>query len=241
MNPNIIIDDREFKAAARKLFQTSSRTLVDFINGQALKVAVESVRHTEKADAARITWQLGVIRREESSRVLSRGKNKGQTRVTLGAYVTINDSLAARILGVRFRKTGEFGVKGDTPEQRIHNLIVQRVRSRAFIASGWVWARNALWSIVKRKPQRMSSVAGVRVSGRPKGRARPATFALSSKIVAEIGNTALLQPSAYPSVSRDPTIVAGKGLQAAMNVAARDMLDELARRLNPDLKAVSAK
>ncbi len=244
VKPTITVDTRQWQAAARKLFQTSSRTCVDFTNGQALKVAVESVRQTEKANAAAIAHKLGEIGRQVSFKTISRGKNKGKIRLTKGMSITTDyvgrESFAARILGARFKQTGSFGVSGSTMEERIHNLIAMAKRSASFIASGWIGARNQLWSIVKKKPARMASLQGARQYGRPKGAARAAVFWLRSKITAEIVNTALMaHQGKTPTPGGDPMPVAQKGLQMALNVAAQDMTAELARRLDPDFKAVS--
>lgn len=242
MNPTISLDLREWQAAARELFQTSSRTCVDFTNGQALKVAVESVRQTDKANRASIEYILGAVGRAVSFSTVSRGKNKGQMRVKRGLFEAKEDSFAARILGKRFKETGEWGVKGETMQERVHNIIVSRTRAAGFIASGWIGARNVLWSLVRKKPSGTMSLVGARQYGRPKGSAKPATFALRSNIEAVITNTALqANVSKPPSTGGDPMPVAVAGLQKALSVSARDMLAELARRLDPDFKRVSAK
>lgn len=241
MKPTITLDKRQFTAASRELFKTSSRTCVDFTNGQALKASIESVRHTEKVDAAKIQAELGAIAREVSFKQISRGSKKGQWRTKRGGFVTRENSLASRILGWRMREKGSFGIAGTTEEQRVTNFINSRVRSRSFIASGWIAARNKLFSIVRNKPAKMRSVADARAYGKPKGDAQPAVFSLRGKIEARIENTALLTQSKEPSKGRNPMSTAVKGLQAGLNATARDMLAELARRLNPDFKKVSAK
>lgn len=242
MQPNLQLDAREWQAAARQLFETSSRTCVDFTNGQALKVSVESVRQTDKANRSAIEQTLGAIGRAVSFITVSRGKNKGQTRTKRGLIMAKEDSFAARILGKRFKETGAWGVKGDTMEERVHNLIIARTRAASFIASGWIGARNVLWSLVRKKPAGSMNIAGAKAYGRPKGSAKPATFALRSNIEATITNTALQAHVAKPpATGGDPMPVATEGLQRALNVAAKDMLAELARRLDPDFRKVSAR
>lgn len=242
MNPAIRVDTREFQAAARELFKTSSRTCADFTNGQALKVAVEATRRTEKANRLRIAYQLGVIGRDSTKRVVSRGKNKGAVRFKLGRYETREDSFAERILGARFKATRKWGVKGETVQERIHNFIAIRMRAASFIASGWIGARNRLWSVVRKKPAGAMALAGARQYGQPKGSAIPASFRLRSEIQATIINTALLgHETKAPAPGGNPMPIAVRGLQAALNEAARDMLAELARRLDPDFKKVSAR
>lgn len=215
---------------------------MDFTNGQALKASIEAVRRTDKAESAKITHELGAVAQAVSFRQLTRGKSKGQWRTKRGAFVMAGKSLASRILGARFAKTGSFGgVKGKTDEDRVQNLIKLRVRSRSFIAAGWIGARNSLFSLVKQKPAKMRSIADAKQYGKPKGSAVPARFSLKHAITAGIVNTALLPKSKDPSKPRDPMRTAVKGLQAALNETARDMLAELARRLQPDFKRVSTK
>lgn len=240
MAPTITIDAREWQLAAKLLHETSSRTSVDFINGQALKVSVESVRQTEKANRAEIENTLGAVARSVSFSTISRGKRKGQMRVKRGLFEAREDSFAERILAKRFRETGKWGVKGETMQERIHNLIVGRTRAAGFIASGWIAARNILWSVVRKKPTRTTIIADARQYGRPKGTAQRAVFSLRSNIEASITNTALQSfVSKPPAPGGNPMPPAERGLQMALNVAARDMLGELERRLNPDFKAVS--
>lgn len=242
LKPEMTVDVSEWTRAARALHEASSRTSVDFINGQALKVAIEAVRRTEKADASRIERELGAAAREGPFyRQTTRGKNKGQWRRFSGGSVLKADSLASRILGWRMKNRGRFGVDGDTDDERARNLIAIRKRSRSFIASGWIGARNALFSLVKQKDPKTRSIADAKQYGQPKGSATPARFTLRSVMQAIIGNTALLSQSREPSKARDPRRTATKGLQAALNEAARDMTAELARRLQPDFKKVSAK
>lgn len=235
-------DDRQFQAAARALFQESSRTLVDFTNGQALKVEVEAVRQTHKAASAQIQHELGATGNAVEFKLATRGRNRGRTVVRRKGLIVddVGNSLAWRILLSRFKKTGSFGVRGNSRMEMVRRFIAIRARSAGFIASGWVWARNRLWSHVRKKPTNLASMAGVRIAGRPKGDAHPAIFNLTSKITSDIGNTAL-HTSREPSVAGDPMRVGVVGLQRALNVAARDMENELARRLNPELRKVSAR
>lgn len=212
MNPTIDIDSRNWKAAANALFRTSSRSCVDFTNGQALKVAIESVRRTKKTQAA-------VIRKE------------------------LNPVFVERILCKRFQKTRDWGVNGNTMAERVKNFIAARVRSAAFIASGWIPARKRLFSVVRQKPPGTSlSFAGSRQFGRDKGSAKPATNGgLKSLIFAEISNTALLPQGRYPAPGGDPMPEARQGLRAALREATRDMIETLARRLNKDFKPFQAR
>lgn len=242
MKPVISLDATQWKAAANQLHQTSSRTCVDFTNGQALKVAIESVRQTEKANRQQIAHVLGAVGQQVEMRVLTRGKNKGKIRMKRGAIVARENSFAERILIKRRIETGKWGVKGDSIKDKVANFIASAQRSAGFIASGWIGARNVLWSLVKKKPAGMRSTADAKQYGKPKGSAKAAVFSLRSKIESIIANTALKgNVSNPPAPGGNPMPIAQRGLQMALNVAAKDMINELARRLNPDFKKVSAR
>lgn len=240
IRPHITLDTRGWMLAAQDLKETSSRSCADFINGQALKVAVEAIKQTKRSNAARIAQVLGEIGREVSFGTVSRGKNKGKTRTKRGNRIVAEGSLAERILGARFEQTGQWGVKGDTMVERARNLIASSVRSAAFIASGWIPAFRVLRSIVYDKPSGTTSSQGAKQYGKAKGSAKPARFSFAQKIECIIQNTALLTIGKPPSKGGDPMPVAKAGLQAALDTAARDMIETLAKRLKRDLKRFGA-
>lgn len=241
MNPTIGIDYSQWKQAARELYETSSRSCVDFPNGQALRVVIEAIRQTEKASKAEIERILGAVGRSVSFKAIKRGKNAGKTRVVRGGYVTKDqESFAHRILIARRVKTGKWGVKGESLNDKVSNFIRARVAAVNFIVAGWIPARNRLFSAVKNKAGIATTVAGVKQRGREKGSAKPAVFSLRSKIQVEIENRALMQfVKREPSTGGDPMPVAQRGLQKALNIAAADMMKKLAERLDPDFKKVS--
>jgi len=241
VKPIIRIDSSGWQRAANELFKTSSRTCVDFTNGQALKVAIESVRQTEKANAQEIEAKLGVTMREDSFRLVKRGKNAGKMRTVKGRRTIREDSFAQRILLARKKLTGDFGVKGATLEDKVMNFIRARVASVSFIAAGWIPARNILFGVVKNKEGIAKSIAGAKKRGQDKGSAKPATFALRSKIQSIIENTALLQKANPPAPGGDPMPVATKGLQKALDTAAKDMIETLQKRLEPDFRKFNGK
>ena len=243
MKPTIGVDTREWQAASRQLFETSSRTCVDFTNGQALKVATEAIKNTAKANRREVERTLGVLAsREKLRKGYGRGKGKRWVRVT--SRLLLENSFAERIVAKRFRETGSWGgLKGDTIQEKAMSLIRQRARAVGFIKSGWIPAVRKLAAIVYKKPRGL----GFRRSeaqqfGRDKGSARPAIFSLRSKIETIIQNTALMaNQGKAPAPGGNPMPVAVAGLNAALRVASADMLAELARRLQPDFKRVSAK
>ncbi len=222
--------------AARELQETSSRSCVDFTNGQALRVSIESVRQTEKGNANEIARTLGATSRGVSFKTISRGKNAGKVKTVRGGWQVKEDSFAQRILLARKKQTGDFGVNGGTMMEMVAGLIRARMAAVSFIAAGWIPARNKLFSVVKNKAGIASSVAGVRKRGQDKGSAKPAAFSVRSKIQAVIENTALLQKANSPAPGGDPLPIASRGLQKALDVTARDMIQTLEKRLNPEFQ-----
>lgn len=218
MTPTMTIDDRQWKQAARDLLPTSSRSCVDFTNGQALKVTIEAVRRTEKASRSGI-------------------------RAELGQKTADGKTVAERILAAAFRETGKWAAKGSTMAERVRRFIGARVRSASFIASGWIPARRRLFSVVRQKPPGASlSFAGARQYGEDKGFAKPATFSgLRSIIEAIIVNTALNPKKKIEAPGGNAKPIAVKGLQSALNESARDMIETLRKRLQRDLARFNAR
>lgn len=240
MTPGFTLDAREWQRAAKALAETSSRSCVDFINGQSLRVVIQAVRETEHANAAHIRTVLEGAGRGVSFRVLKSGKRKGKLRTVRGEYL---NSFAERILGARFRQTGSFGIKGKNMTEMIRRFIGARTRSANFIRSGWIPARNTLMRIVKVKPRLGSfSFDGAKVVGKPKGKAIPAAVRGFRGIIECIVENSALQRGRVraPAPGGDPMPIAVKGLQKALDFCAKDMMAELARRLSGDLKRFNA-
>lgn len=238
------LDDRQWRKAAAELFETSSRSMVDFVNGQSLKVASLALKTTHRAEDAALEHQLGALARKFDYHTLTRGKRKGQTITRRGGYVFAreDDTLAHRILYTRKKLTGDFRVKGNTMDERAQNLIRNRIKASSFIRSGWLPAVSYFSSIVRQKPAKASaSKFGAKQYGRPKGKGIRARFSLFGKIEAAIENSAMNAKIIPPSKKGEPYKVAEKGLQAALNESSRDMIETLRKRLEPDFKKVSAK
>lgn len=242
MSATVTIDMSQWRKAAAELYATSSRTLEDFTNGQALKVAIEAVRNTRFVQPERITYELGHIATE--IKTLGKGRKTHRLRKSRkeSSYIFHPNSLAIRILGKRFREKGSFGIKGRTIQEAAEALVKARRRSAHFIRAGWIPARRQLWAIVKQKPiQTGKSEMGAKLYGKPKGYARRAIFRWSKAIFSEIGNMALMTVSKRsPDRQSNPMPVAQAGLRKALDIAAADMIETLSKRLQPDLRKVSS-
>ena len=236
MRATITLDASRWKAAAIALKRESSRSIVDFTNGQALFVASNAIKFTKKAIRQSIERQLGVVSSREKLRGGTAGA-KGWVRIT--KRTLREDSYAARIVAARFRKTGRWMIRGATLEEKAINLIAAKVRSVAFIRSGWIAAVKLLSAIVYKKPRLLrGAIAEIGQTKNPKGWVRPATFSLNGIIECVIANTALISESKYSTwhgKKGNPIPIAKAGLRQALDFAAANMEKELARRLKEDL------
>jgi len=243
MKPTIRIDSREWQRAANELFQTSSRSCVDFTNGQALRVASWAIPETEKANRVKIEHIMGILSSTERRRG-GRAGAKGWVRIT--KRVMKENSFAERIVAKRFQETGSwFGLKGKTLAEKAKSLVAAKVRSVGFIKSGWIQAVRTLSGIVYKKPRGLTGrIADAKQYGQVKGYAIAATFGIKSKIQATIVNTALTTQgkfSTWHGGSGDPLPVAERGLQKSINRATADMIQTLEKRLQPDFKKFNGK
>lgn len=243
MKPTISLDASQWIAAARQLAETDKRTCVDFINGQALRVASFAIEDTKRADAAKIKVQLGAV---GTAVKFSKNKN-GTTKVRQGKftldYKNVGNTLAARILGKIWDKNGfkpaqAAKLEGKTLAEQVRIFINWRAQRTAFIASGWIPAIKKLASIVYEKPIGITSRKGATQFGAEKGSATPAKFQLASVMTATIANTALKTVSELGG--GDPMPAATEGLQKALNRAASDMMQKLAQRRQRDFDKVNA-
>lgn len=213
MRPTINIDDRQWKQAARDLFRTSSRSCVDFTNGQALKVVIEAIRRTKFVTSAKIR-----------------------------ADINEDPRTKYRLWNAAMRKMGAIIPRGSSIKSMVSEWVKRRIASGSFIRSGWIPAQKRLWNAVMEKPARVTqSFSGAKVIGKPRGYANPGRFTLSSKIIAEIANTAIqdAQPPSKGTASSAMRI-AEQGLQSALDYAAKDMIETLAKRLKKDLGKYNA-
>lgn len=234
MTPTLQVNLRGWQAAARALQETSRRSLPDFLNGQALRVVIEAVRQTEKANAAKIAHKLGQTGYAVKA---VKSRKTGRTSYKRGRMTVATDSFASRILQARYRKTGDWGIGGKTMDERVRNYINSVMRSVAFIKSGWIPARQALFRVVKMKPSGTSGkFMDAKQYGKPKGYAIPAAGNIFRNLTAVVANKAISPFVKFPSKSKgNPRKVAEEGLAKALEVCRKDMVKTLLNRLQPAL------
>lgn len=239
MSIELKVNVEEFQRVAEAILRTSSRTYPKFLNGQALRVASNAIQATDKADRVAIERQMGVVGRKETLRGANSGGKKGWVRISKREL--IDNSFAARIINARKKAMGVPLIWGKELSDAARKMVAAKVRSVAFIRSGWIPAVRALSKEVYTRGAFLARDA--KQVGAPKGYAIPARVTISGLVTVEIGNTALLHQSkfnAWHGRKGDPIPVAVKGLQAGMNAATRDMATEFYKRMGEDLKPFGA-
>lgn len=216
------VDTREFQSALKKLYEYSKRTPADFCNKHAFYIARGATRLTPKADKASIATTLG------ESVITFQNNAKGRTVKGRGFRLVAGSGgspLAAMIINKRQREKGLPGLYGKEMEKAVKAMIGARIRSVAFLKSGWLPAIRALAKIVKGA----SSFAGVKTYGQPKGSAEPATVGWRAicKIINSAGenknNKGALHKYGAPALEqavRDETASMNKRLEEIVKEAA---------------------
>ena len=226
-----------FNRVLQRVFAQSSRTFPDFINGQAYRLALDAVNATERADANRIAWSLGQTDRRFLNKRTG-GKLKTPRRVYGNSAASLN---LYRIVNWRRKRRGSAPLGGQAMSGPARKLRAAALRSTGYIASGWLWAIKRLAIATRDKKGQIRFP--VKLSGKPKGYARVATFTLNGVVACEIGNTALLAVSAARTGLRkgNPMRVAERGLAIARQMTAANMIEHLRQKLQPVLDRHSAR
>lgn len=221
------IAQAEFNKAIELCIKHTERTYPEFMNGQGLRVASFAIQETDKADANKIAWQLG-----QTDRRFVNKRTGGQLKTPRRVYGNSRASLSLyRIINWRRKRTGKRPLGGQEMSSVARKMRAASLRSTGFIASGWIPAVKGLSRLVGYHPR----TERIKTSGAVKGWVRPATFALNSKVVCELGNSALLAMSADRTGKRpgNPLPIANKGIARAMIRTSRDMMDHLVKKLMP--------
>lgn len=132
-----------------------------------------------------------------------------------------------RILGMMINKRrgekGLPGLYGDAMKDEVQTVLAARLRSIAFLKSGWLEAIKTLEPFAERRGVPRQDRSGKRY-GRPKGEARPAKTGTRSS--ARIVNAA----SAKRDFKRALEVFGGPALQKAFDHEVRSMRDYMARK-----------
>lgn len=143
-------DSTRFDALLAQEITLTERTYQESVNTHAYFIARKALWLTRKADATQIRTQL-----------------EGPAQYTDG-------TLAEAILIARYNKQGGWPNSAAAFTSDIKRLIAARVRSVAFLKSGWIPAIQTLELVTKSKSRAAPLDREARVYGLPKGRATPA-------------------------------------------------------------------
>jgi hypothetical protein len=236
MNTTLFFDTSKFNEALREYMRVSSRTLQQAINTKAYYVARKATLYTHKADPTKIQSQLGgyirVAHTTKTGRTVMRRK--------LSLTPSRDDAmapLAALIVNKRRGSKGLPGLQGSAMAAAIRNLIAARLRSVAFIKSGWLEAIRTLASLADRKGQPpIDNMA--RQYGAAKGSATPAA-AGGDVMIATILNAAVAKKGegGFDALRR----FGEAGLAMAFADEVQSMQEYIERKMQPDAERTNRK
>lgn len=210
MSISFSVDDREFtKTLARYRAYCTSRTLPEIINTKAFFIARRAVVETPKAATKEIRKFID-----------ARG-----------------GEIVGKIINKRRGARGEKGLYGEAMTVAIGLVKAARLRSVAFLKSGWLPAIKVLEKRVEMKWRRGAARndKAAKIVGRDKGEATPARQGW--KVFAEIVNAA--------NANRDTrTALIKEGfpaLQRAFAHEVRSMKEYIEKKMREDAKIVGIK
>lgn len=222
--PTISWDQSKFDRALTEYLKYTSRTLVQALNTKGYYIARRALFVTAKVNPARIKAELGrfvFTRKETASGRISRRR----TLELAPSRVNPEVSLAEMILIARYRKKGGWPKNRREMDKRIRDLVAARLRSVAFIKSGWLPAIRALAPVADRSgPIPLDNAA--RQYGAAKGRAIPAGES-ADVMVTTIENSALGRPEEKQGLQ----VYGARGLQQAFDHEAASMIEYIEGKL----------
>ncbi len=240
------LDLTEFNVAFAEYLKVSSRDLATAINTKLFYIALRALAETHAVEAASIRSDLNQIitavrhtgRQAGSTGKIPRGLALAQRLRTLqGAYLQIQHGWEAEKLA-RFASPSarrllrrENAARNMTTAKRVQKLTGRRVRSRAFLKSGWLPAIKTLAPLAEKKGAPYTGPRPVQY-GQPKGLAIPAkppaspsdpVAGLIENSIGKLGKRALKLSAAMQKFARP-------ALQRAVDAETRSMVDYLATK-----------
>jgi hypothetical protein len=176
-------DQEQFDAALSECVAKSSRTATEVVNSHAYYIARKACWFTHKADKTEIQTSLGKFitsKRHMTSRVAN-----------LAPARDYDAPLAALIVNARRGEKGLPGLYGAEMTRAIAAMLGARLRSIAFLKSGWLPAIRILEGYATDKSKGAPTDRDAVVRGQEKGSAIPAID--GHEVVAKIINSALAQ------------------------------------------------
>ncbi len=221
-----------FTETLAEYIKYTSRTLTSAINTKAYYVARKAVWFTGKTDKGKMQKDLGGFVRVQ--RTNKKGKLVTRRQIELTGARDYNAPLAAVIINKRRGLKKQSGLYGRQMAVAIRKMLSARLRSVAFIKSGWLPAIQALAPFAEKKNEPDTDRDAAQV-GNAKGRASEAR---ESDLITEATIVNLA------SAVRDKKNALEKygipGLDQAFNDEAQSMAQYIEDRMKPDADRFNA-
>lgn len=237
MRPTVQLDTRAFNQQLREVAAQSSRDGADVVNSRMSFVIRKAIQFTEKSNKAEIQHVLGQV---GNALVLTKkGDRLRKGKGGRGRAVLKENSFAALIVNARRRDQAgpDYMLWGNALEEAARKLIAARVRSVAFIKSGWAWAFREILPFVKfKRPPGSVPDPDAKPRGQPKGFATAAKA--SNRIVATAENRALMASGGkYQAPGpHNPLPIAEAGLKLALASEQAEMTRHLKEKMQQSLR-----
>jgi len=220
---------RDFDRTLKSYLAVNQRTLPEALNEKGYFIAGGAIRHTHKADADKIRSELGAAM---TSVIGKRGKALKRKKLSfVGSY---SMTLAVAVVVAKLRKAGKVIPKASELAEMGLNLIRTRLRSVAFIRSGWLPALRRLARFSKYGKLKFEMP---RQYGKAKGGVSPATASQGDFAKCVIWNSA-----GGESKHREAILKYGApGLEAAVMEETASMKEYLQGKLRNNAKSVGIK
>lgn len=215
-------EQTQFNNVLKQYLQWTKRTLSEVLNSKAYFVARKALWHTHKADPAVIRDSLNQF--VSTSRTTKSGRD-----------VRSDAPRAALIINARRGARGEPGLYGSEMARGVRQLIATRVKSVAFIKSGWIPAIRILGTFARDKGGAAPVDRSAKVYGAEKGAAYPAVE--GEQMTSRIVNSATGRSgSGYKALDK----YGGAGLELAFYDEAGSMQDYIERKMAEDAARANA-
>ena len=222
----------DFNRTLKNYLEYSGRTLPEALNEKAYFICSAAIQNTHKADADTIRRELGG---EMQSVIGKRGK--ALKRKKLGFSGSYSMSLAVAIIVARLRKAGKQIPNANALAAMGLDLIRSRLRSVAFIRSGWLPALRRLAKFSKYGRIKFAVGDTGRQYGIAKGGVTPAarTGGLNSRVI--FWNSAGGESKHKDALNK----YGGAGLDAAFRQETASMSEYIERKMREGAAKVGIK
>lgn len=211
-------DQSKFDEVLAGYLKVTSRTVPQALNNKAYFVARKALWVTHKADANKIRSELTTV-----------------SITTTETGYTYESTLAERIIWARAKREG-LKLNRDQVATAAKALVGARLRSVAFIKSGWIPSIRKLEGLVKDRKGAAGSDREARQYGADKGQCIPAVEG-GNNPVATIINSAKAKGDDDSALEKH----GGKGLDLAFYDETQSMIEYIESKMKPDADAANLK